>query len=283
MKAAQLLANIPEALPADYAEALTSLQSEAPPMGAGFVRRRMSSELGPHWREKFAAFDLHPAAAASLGQVHRARTLDGADVACKLQYPDMASAVEADLAQLEWALALHRRHGSGHRRHARRPAKSPSACARSWIISARRSTPGFTSACWRTRADMRVPGVHEALSTGRLLTLDWLDGEKVLALVGAPEDERNTVARAIFAAWWAPFAHFGDDPRRSPSRQLRRVSATAARRPGSICSITAASGFSRRLSSAAWSSFIAACATGDRDQIAQAYRNLGLSRPEPTI
>ena len=208
MKAAQLLANIPEVMPADYAEALTSLQSEAPPMGAGFVRRRMSSELGPHWREKFAAFDLHPAAAASLGQVHRARTLEGADVACKLQYPDMASAVEADLAQLEWALALQKRL---------EPAIDVSEAAGEIAERLREELDYFREAkharlyqaMLATRDDIRVPGVHEGLSTGRLLTLDWLDGEKVLALVGAPEQERNIVARAIFGAWWAPFAHFG--------------------------------------------------------------------------
>ena len=109
MKAAQLIATIPEALPADYAEALTTLQSEAPPMGAAFVKRRMVAELGPDWRQKFSTFDLHPAAAASFGQVHRATTLQGVDVACKLQYPDMASAVEADISQLDLALSLHRR------------------------------------------------------------------------------------------------------------------------------------------------------------------------------
>ena len=59
------------------------------------------------------------------------------------------------------------------------------------------------------RPEVRVPSVHECLSTGRLLTLDWLEGAKVLDLVGAAEAERNAVARAIFAAWWAPFARFG--------------------------------------------------------------------------
>ena len=70
-------------------------------MGAAFVRRRMQAELGPDWRARFAEFDLAPAAAASLGQVHRATSLDGETLACKLQYPDMASAVEVDLSQLE--------------------------------------------------------------------------------------------------------------------------------------------------------------------------------------
>ena len=109
MKVAQLLATIPDALPPEYATELMKLQSEAPPMGWAFVKRRMAAELGPQWQKKFASFEHHPAAAASLGQVHRARAHDDAPLACKLQYPDMQSAVEADLRQLEWIFAIHRR------------------------------------------------------------------------------------------------------------------------------------------------------------------------------
>ena len=58
MKVAQMLATIPDALPADYANELISLQTQAPPMGAAFVRRRMQAELGPDWRERFAEFDF---------------------------------------------------------------------------------------------------------------------------------------------------------------------------------------------------------------------------------
>src|SRR5947199_8015865 len=109
MKVAQLIATIPDALPPEYAAELMKLQSEAPPMGWGFVKRRMAAELGPDWQKKFASFEHHPAAAASLGQVHRARAHAGAELACKLQYPDMQSAVEADLRQLQLIFAIHRR------------------------------------------------------------------------------------------------------------------------------------------------------------------------------
>src|SRR6201986_2444035 len=109
MKVAQLMATIPDALPPEYAAELAKLQSQAPPMGWAFVKRRMTAELGADWQSKFASFEHHPAAAASLGQVHRARAHDGAALACKLQYPDMQSAVEADLQQLQWLLAIHRR------------------------------------------------------------------------------------------------------------------------------------------------------------------------------
>ena len=109
MKVAQLMATIPDALPPEYAAELMKLQSEAPPMGWAFVKRRMGAELGPGWQKQFASFEHQPAAAASLGQVHRARAHGGGDLACKLQYPDMQSAVEADLRQLQLIFAIHRR------------------------------------------------------------------------------------------------------------------------------------------------------------------------------
>src|SRR3954452_1913543 len=109
MKVAQLLATIPDALPPEYANELIKLQSQAPPMGWAFVKRRMQAELDTGWEKKFESFERHPAAAASLGQVHKARALNGSDLACKLQYSDMQSAVEADLNQLQLLLSLRKR------------------------------------------------------------------------------------------------------------------------------------------------------------------------------
>src|SRR5687768_2858243 len=109
MKVAQLLATIPDALPPEYSLELAQLQADAPPMGWAFVKRRMTAELGAGWQGRFAAFEHAPAAAASLGQVHRATAKDGRLLACKLQYPDMASAVEADLRQLRLIFSVHRR------------------------------------------------------------------------------------------------------------------------------------------------------------------------------
>src|SRR3954467_4960469 len=97
MKVAQLMSTIPDLLPPEYVEEPQKLQSEAPPMGWAFVKRRMMAELGADWQKRFGEFEHKPAAAASLGQVHRARSLDGKLLAAKLQYPDMQSAVEADL------------------------------------------------------------------------------------------------------------------------------------------------------------------------------------------
>jgi predicted unusual protein kinase regulating ubiquinone biosynthesis (AarF/ABC1/UbiB family) len=93
-------AAMPEEAAAPYREALTKLQNSAPPMDRAVVRRLMSEQLGTAWPSYFRDFDEHAAAAASIGQVHRAVWRDGRDVAVKLQYPGAAQALTADLNQL---------------------------------------------------------------------------------------------------------------------------------------------------------------------------------------
>ena len=109
MKVAQLVSTIPDAIPPEYAAELGQLQNMAPPMGWPFVRRRMAAELGPEWRAKFSNFGEQAAAAASLGQVHKAASPDGRLLAVKLQYPEMQSAVEADLNQLRIVMSIYKR------------------------------------------------------------------------------------------------------------------------------------------------------------------------------
>jgi predicted unusual protein kinase regulating ubiquinone biosynthesis (AarF/ABC1/UbiB family) len=208
MKVAQLLATVPDALPAEYAAELQKLQSEAPPMGWAFVKRRMQSELGLGWEDRFGSFDKTPAAAASLGQVHRAVTKDGADVAVKLQYPDMQSAVEADLNQLQVLFALHRRMDSAI--DTSEIFKEIGARVREELDYDREARHArlYAQMLKDTRL-VRVPGVHADLSTGRLLTLDWLTGAKLLSYKEASPEARNRIAEAMFTAWWLPFARFG--------------------------------------------------------------------------
>ena len=208
MKVAQLLATIPEALPANYAEELMSLQSQAPPMGAAFVRRRMQAELGADWRARFAEFDLTSAAAASLGQVHRAMSLSGERVACKLQYPDMASAVEADLTQLNLLFSLHRRMGASL--DTREIAREIAARLREELDYEREAKMARLYAnMLADRPHVRVPRVFPELSTKRLLTLEWLDGAKLLEFEAASGEVRARLATLLFEAWWRPFLRHG--------------------------------------------------------------------------
>jgi predicted unusual protein kinase regulating ubiquinone biosynthesis (AarF/ABC1/UbiB family) len=208
MKVAQLMATIPDLLPSDYAAELTKLQSDAPPMGWAFTKRRMTAELGDGWLQRFASFEHHPAAAASLGQVHRARSHDGTALACKLQYPDMQSAVEADLQQLEWLFAIHRRIDPAL--DTTEIASEIGARIREELDYQREAKhAALYRAMLEQTPEVRVPRVWPDLSTQRLLTLDWLDGDKLLAHKGDGIEARNRIAVAMFKAWWQPFSRFG--------------------------------------------------------------------------
>ena len=208
MKVAQLVATIPDLLPPEYAEELQKLQSDAPPMGAAFVKRRMQAELGPDWQTRFETFDLKPSAAASLGQVHKAQTLQGHALACKLQYPDMQSAVEADLKQLQLLFALQRTMD---------PAIDTTDILKEIADRVREELDYRREAAHaRLYAFMldgqslvRVPSVHADLSNDRLLSLEWLEGQKLLTFKDHSLVERNRIAEAMFRAWWWPFSQYG--------------------------------------------------------------------------
>ena len=210
MKVAQILSTVPDILPAEYAAELAQLQANAPAMGWNFVRRRMSGELGPDWQNRFSRFDQEAAAAASLGQVHRATTNDGTDVACKLQYPDMPSTVDADLRQLRLAMGVYKR-----------------------IDSVIQGDDIYTEIAERLREELdyqreaaqmklygimlrdvdsvTVPQPVEALTTKRLLTMTWLDGKALQKRIDEdpPLEVRNSIARSMFLAWYVPFYRFG--------------------------------------------------------------------------
>jgi predicted unusual protein kinase regulating ubiquinone biosynthesis (AarF/ABC1/UbiB family) len=208
MKVAQMFATVPDLLPPEFASELAELQQNAPAMGASFVRRRMAAELGADWRERFADFDLVPAAAASLGQVHRATAHDGRPLAVKLQYPEMQSAIESDLAQLRVLMSLARRMNAaldtsqvvveiGERLREELDYDHEARAMRLY------------QSFFATRDDIAVPAPDAALSTGRLLTMDWLAGEHLMAFKDASLEVKNRVARLLFEAWWTPLTHVG--------------------------------------------------------------------------
>ncbi len=208
MKVAQIMSTVPDMLPPEYVEELAELQSNAPSMGWLFVRRRMAAELGPDWQTKFKSFEREAAAAASLGQVHRAAGLKGETLACKLQYPDMQSAVEADLRQLKLIFAVYRRYDK---------AIDPGEI-HAEISDRLREELDYTreAAHMRLYANMlrkvkavHVPKPHPELSTDRLLTMSWLDGENLLTVKDAGLELRNRVAENMFRAWYVPFYEYG--------------------------------------------------------------------------
>ncbi len=209
MKIAQILAMIPDAVPKEYAAELMHLQADAPSMGWAFVKRRMATELGPDWQKKFKKFEPLAAAAASLGQVHRATGLDGQKLACKLQYPDMSSVVEADLRQLRLALAVFE--------HYDRAVSTKQVQAEiadrlreelDYILEAKHIK--LYRAMLAKVTGVHVPEVVDKLSTDRLLTMTWLEGERLAKIADEkPLKDRNAVAINMFRAWYTPFYYYG--------------------------------------------------------------------------
>ena len=207
MKVAQIMATIPEALPQEYVQELIQLQSNAPSMGWLFVKRRMASELGPDWQGRFDVFEREAAAAASLGQVHKA-TLDGQQLACKLQYPDMQSAVEADLTQLKLIFRIYGQYDKSidtsqiHAEIADRLREELD-----YEREARHMQ--LYAEMLKKERHIHVPAVIPELSTRRLLTMSWLDGRTLLDFKEADLETRNRLALNMFRAWYVPFYDYG--------------------------------------------------------------------------
>ena len=208
MKVAQLLSTIPDALPPEYADELRHLQANAPSMGWLFVKRRMSRELGSSWLERFHDFGREAERAASLGQVHLATSKEGQKLACKLQYPDMASAVEADLRQLGLIFNIYRRYDS---------SIDPTEIQEE-ISDRLREELDYEREARHIKMykkilvdeiGVKVPAVEDRLSTSRLLTMTWLEGKPLVDFGVEPVSLRNQVALNMFRAWYVPFYYYG--------------------------------------------------------------------------
>lgn len=208
MKVGQILATIPEALPPEYAQTFQQLQSNAPPMGWPFVRRRMKAELGSNWQDKFKSFEKEAAAAASLGQVHIAHTHEGQKIACKLQYPDMLSAIEADLKQLKIIFSIYGRYDSSIQTDAIHEELSARLREElDYTLEAKYQK--LYAYMLKDEPNVHVPEIIDDLSTSRLLCSTWVEGQKIMQYKEAPAEQRNQIAMNMFRAWYVPLYYYG--------------------------------------------------------------------------
>ena len=106
MKVGQIASQYQDIFPPEIAAAMSKLQKEAPPMPFNIIEQQIIRELGVKPHEKFLEFDEKPFAAASIGQVHRAKLPTGEDVIVKVQYPGVEECCESDLKHLRMALKL---------------------------------------------------------------------------------------------------------------------------------------------------------------------------------
>ena len=208
MKVAQILSSIPDALPKEYVQELAQLQANAPAMGWPFVKRRMMGELGPNWQSRFGSFEQVAARAASLGQVHRAVSLDGRALACKLQSPDMSSAMEADLSQLKLILSLFERYDSSISTN-EIYAELSERLREELDYSREARNMALYRLMLAGEAGVHVPETLDDLSTRRLLTMTWIEGAPIAGFDAAPLEIRNALAMNVFRAWYSPFYDYG--------------------------------------------------------------------------
>ncbi len=209
MKVAQILSTIPDAIPEEYAKKLSMLQAEAPSMGWLFVKRRMRTELGINWQDKFKYFDKEAIKAASLGQVHKAIEKNKSNLlACKLQYPDMLSSINADLKQLKLILKIYKQIESTIN------TEDIYYELKERLIEEADYHNEFKNIfiyknIYKKHKSKNKPVPNKNLSTSKLLTMEWLEGEALNKFYNANKTVRNKIAENLFNAWYLPFYKFG--------------------------------------------------------------------------
>jgi aarF domain-containing kinase len=207
-KFGQLLAQRPGSLPEEYIEAMLALADRAPAMSYSLIKTQIIGQLGRSPAELFASFDKTPLAAASLGQVHRATLADGTALAVKVQYPAIGETLDADFANLGVLVGLLERIGSWTDiRDAFaevRERLTEELDYRREAANTRRFAALFEGQPYV------IPRVHDALSTEKVLTLDFVDGKNLRDYLATdpPQERRNHFGRLLMrATWYAEFEH----------------------------------------------------------------------------
>ena len=191
---------LPEDIAAPYRQHLAKLQDSAPPLPSSRVQAVLRNELGPRWRDRFESIDLRPAAAASIGQVHRGVLVGGQPVAIKVQYPGADQALRSDLRQIERLAGVVAPLAGGvdvvtvTRELAARISEEVD-----YTLEAQHQAQA--AAAFEGDPEFVVPRVHEA--TTRVLISDWLDGRKLTSAAESTTEVRNRVGllyvRFLFA------------------------------------------------------------------------------------
>jgi predicted unusual protein kinase regulating ubiquinone biosynthesis (AarF/ABC1/UbiB family) len=206
MKIGQVLSTVDfDLVPADqreeFKERLAALRDDAPPVPFGKLEKLLRTELGGPVEQVFAEFGREPVAAASIGQVHRATTLDGRDVAVKVQYPGVAEAVETDLRNMSLLFPLVRRLAPGL------DVKALAGELRERIgdeldyeIEAQHQR--HVGRVFRGHPHVIVPAVDTALSTRRVLVTEFVEGRPFSDVKAAPEAERDRFGELLYRFFW---------------------------------------------------------------------------------
>ena len=183
-------------LPPEMTEILSALRAEAPHMPPRQLRAVLDAEWGPGWYGRFARFDLQPFAAASIGQIHRARTHDGQDLAIKVQYPGVRASIDSDIDNVA---ALLRMLGVLGRDLDIAPllAEAKAQLHAEADYQAEASHLARFNALLADDPAYRLPQLHPPLTTPQVLAMSYVHSQPLETLVDAPQQTRDRVARAL--------------------------------------------------------------------------------------
>jgi hypothetical protein len=197
MKLGQMASYLDQGLPEPVRAALADLQHDAPPMSPELAATVLREELGRGPEELFAEWDPVPIASASIGQVHRAITLDGRAVAVKVQYPGVAEAVAADLDNAGWIFAGLGQlfPGLDHRTIV---AELRERLVEELDYENEAANQQMFARHYDGHPTIHVPAVVPALSTRRVLTSELSDGVRWDELVTWPQPERDLAAETLY-------------------------------------------------------------------------------------
>ncbi len=203
MKIGQTLANFPDIAPREFVETLDQLHFDAPPMHWSLLREMVANELGDDPERLYAKFDRHAFAAASLGQVHRARLTTGEDVAVKIQYPGIARTIGEDVRNLSLFMLPSRLT----RDWESLKGQLDDLCSRLEVESdyaAEAATLTRVRSLFRDSDGVVVPRVIPQLSTPRVLTMEFVEGRHLDEYLACnpSQQERNAVAERLVRAWY---------------------------------------------------------------------------------
>jgi predicted unusual protein kinase regulating ubiquinone biosynthesis (AarF/ABC1/UbiB family) len=213
MKAGQVLSTVEfpgldEDQTAYLQERLASLRDDVPPVDWRRMRKVLADDWGDRPDHVLADIDPEPAAAASIGQVYRARTRDGRDVAVKVQYPGIAEAVESDMRNLRLLLPLLRQMMPGL------DVKPLLAELRERIVEEcdyelEASSHARLARFWAGHPFVWVPAVDAELSRRRVLVTDWVDGLGFNGVVEEPDGVRDRYAEIVYRFFYGTALELG--------------------------------------------------------------------------
>lgn len=197
MKLGQLLSmDAGQILPAEWSTIFARLQADASPMPIRQLEQQLSRQWGPSWRDRLSHFDMTPIAAASIGQVHRARTRAGRELAIKVQYPGVAASIDSDLDNVVSLLAVSRLVPPGVSLDAIvAEARQQLRQEADYILEAEQIRRyGQLVAGDLT---VLVPEVDAELTGTAVLAMSFIESEPIDWLIGRPQAERNSVAERL--------------------------------------------------------------------------------------